>query len=520
MSSEGPSSTAGPSAVEPRRTAGTVGTYLLDRFRIDTRSLAALRVALGAILVVDLLHRAGSIGLFYTDAGVYPVAAYEATYSQFTGLSVHAVSGALWAQALLFVCAGAFALSFLVGYRTRTTGLVSLVLLFSLQARNPAVLNGGDRLLRVLLAVSLLTPLGERFSIDALRRGASRRHVRSFGTAALLAQPLVVFGVNAIAKHRGETWYAGDALEVAMANDVMTILLGEVIAGYPTLLTAMTYGWVALLAGSTPLLLLTAGRLRALAVAAYTGAFLGMALSMTVGLFPLALIASVLPFLPAVAWRVAARYVPSSWLSARPATPPGPLASPPIEQRALSWLESRDARAPGYLTAYCRSLLTVLGALTIVWMLLFAAGNVSAYDVPEGVDYETLDQQRWSLYAPDPNDGYSWYVTEAELTDGTTVSAVAEGNVSFDRPPDPAAEYETFRHRKHMQAVRSSAADDPGVIATSYAEWACGRAGEIHGRSAETVTVYRLYQPSPINGTYEQRHLIEILEHECASSSA
>ena len=507
--------TAAGSPDAERTPAAAIGTYLLDRFRIDTRSLAAVRIALGAILIVDLLHRAGSIELFYTDSGVYPVAAYEATYSQFTGLSVHALSGALWLQALLFVCAGLFALSFLLGYRTRTTGLVSLLLLFSLQARNPTVLNGGDRLVRVLLAVALVTPLGERFSIDAVRRGSYRRSVRSFGTAALLLQPLVVFGVNAIVKHRGDTWYAGDALQIAMANDTMTILLGNVIVEYPALLTVLTYGWVVLLAGATPLLLLTAGRLRALAVAVYVSAFIGMALSMTVGLFPLALIASVLPFLPAVAWTTAARYVPGSWRG-RP-TLPRVLTSAPLERRALSRLEAHNDRAARYLRAYARSLVTVIGALVVVWMLFFAAGNVSGYDVPEQVDHSMLDQQRWGLYAPDPGESYSWYVTEAELADGSTANAIDGGNVSFDRPPDAAAEYETFRHRKHLQSVRSSAADEPGTIATGYAEWACGRADEIHGQPVERVTVYRLYQPSPIDGTYEDRSLLEILEHECSS---
>ncbi|MDR9432174.1 MAG: HTTM domain-containing protein, partial [Natronomonas sp.] len=214
------------------------------RFEVDTRSLAALRIALGCTLLVDLIHRAGAMELFYTDAGVYPLAAYQATYSQFTGVSLHALSGALWYQQLLFAVAGLFAVAFVLGYRTRLVGVVSLLLLFSLQARNPAVLNGGDRLLRVILLVALVTPLGERWSIDALRRGSARDRIRSFGTAAVLVQPLIVFTANAILKHEGETWYAGDALEIAMANDVMTILLGNVIAGYPTLLTVLTYGWV------------------------------------------------------------------------------------------------------------------------------------------------------------------------------------------------------------------------------------------------------------------------------------
>ena len=214
------------------------------RFEVDARALAAVRIVLGVTVLIDLLHRARYLELFYTDRGAYPVAAYQATYGQFTGVSVHALSGDLWFQALLFACAGLFAVALIAGYRTRLVGLVSLLLLFSLQARNPAVLNGGDRLFRVLFAVALVTPLGERWSVDALRRGSARSTVVGFGTAALLVQPIVVFVSNAIEKHAGETWYAGEALGIAMANDVMTILLGNVVTDYPTVLTALNYAWV------------------------------------------------------------------------------------------------------------------------------------------------------------------------------------------------------------------------------------------------------------------------------------
>jgi len=210
------------------------------RVAVDTRALAAFRIALALVILVDLLHRAQHIRLFYTDEGAYPVAAYEATYSQYTGYSIHALSGDLWFQQLLFLVAGLFALAFLVGYRTRLVGLLSLLLLFSLHARNPAVLNGADRLFRVLLVVGLLAPLGERWSVDALRRRSARSRVASFGTAAVLLQPVVVLSANAVLKHEGETWYAGDALELALRNDAMRRGLGEVIVNYPGLLTLLT----------------------------------------------------------------------------------------------------------------------------------------------------------------------------------------------------------------------------------------------------------------------------------------
>lgn len=488
------------------------------RFSVDTRALAAVRIALGCTILVDLIHRAGSLELFYTDAGVYPIAVYETTYTQYSGLSLHALSGDLWLQQLLFVIAGLFAIAFILGYRTRTVGLISLLLLISLHARNPAVLNGGDRLFRVLLLVALASPLGERWSIDALRRGHARRTIANFGTAALLLQPLAVFSANAILKHQGNTWYTGEALGIAMANDVMTIYLGNVIAQYPTLLTALTYGWVVLLSGSILFLLVPVGWPRTIAALAYISAFVGMALSMMVGLFPLVLTTAVLPYLGTGFWDTVARRLPdrvSAWELGD-----GWLSKPPIERRALSALRDRGhGMAADYAVSYGRSLLTVLGLLLVVWIVAFTAIDVTEADVPAEVDSPHLDQQSWGLYAPNPSRSYSWFVIEAEFANGSTAEALAGGEPDFDRPPDASKKYDSFRERKYLETVRDSAyGDEYGTIATAYGEWACSEARDTHGPSVERIVVYRMYEESPVGGEYEEDlRQLTLIKMECSA---
>ncbi|WP_418283746.1 HTTM domain-containing protein [Halorubrum sp. DTA46] len=489
------------------------------RFEVDARSLAAVRIALGVILLIDLIHRAGDIELFYTDNGAYPFTAYELTYTQYNGLSLHALSGDLWFQQLLFVCAGLFAVAFVLGYRTRLVGAVSFVLMVSLHARNPAVLNGGDRLFLVLFFVALVAPIGERWSIDALRRGSARTAIASFGTAALLVQPLVVFTANAIKKHAGDTWYAGEALQIAMANDTMTVLLGNVIADYPTLLTALNYGWVTLLSGSVLFLLLPVGRVRMVAALVYIGAFLGMITSMTVGLFPLVLSASILPFLPGRFWDALARRVPAEWVDRLPSSADfGPLGRRPLEQRLFDALRARGHEGGvSYALAYGRSLLTVAGFMVFVWILVFAAADVTEHDVPAQIDHEHLDQQRWGLYAPNPSSSYSWYIPAAELADGSTIDARHGDSVSFDRPPDASKEYDTFRHRKFLQAVRSS---DGGSISQGYADWMCRQAADHTDETVERVTVYRMIQPSPVNGEFDSDPTRRtVIEYDCRERS-
>ncbi|AFZ72936.1 HTTM domain-containing protein [Natronobacterium gregoryi] len=478
------------------------------RLEVDTRALAALRIALGSIVLFDLFHRAGSLETFYTNAGVYPLEVYQSTYSRYTGFSLHAASGEVWFQQLLFVIAGAFAVALILGYRTRLVGFVSLVLLLSLHARNPAVLNGADQLLRVLLIVALLTPLGERWSVDALRRGSARTTVVTFGTVALLAQPVVVFTQNAILKHEGDSWYAGEGITIAFASDEMTIFLGNHLGSYPALLELFNWVWITLLAGSGAFLLLTRGWQRVPVVFVYLGAFGGLLLSVSVGLFPLVLAAAVLPFLPTQFWDALEHLVPSRLARFRPRVSwLGPLERPPLEWRALGGLRRRGhGQIASFVTGYARSVLTVAGFLVLVWMLLFGATHASSYDVPDEIYSPHLDEQRWGLYAPDPSESYGWFGTEARLENGSAVGAFGDENITADRPPDAAQEYENFRERKYLESVRDSGTDDSeGIIATSYADWACEQAVDEYGEDElETVTLYRFIQSKPLEGEYEE----------------
>lgn len=482
------------------------------RFVVDTRALAAVRIGLGLTLLIDLFHRAFYIELFYSDNGVYPVAAYESSYSHFTGLSIHALSGDVWVQQALFLVAGVIAIAFLVGYRTRLMGAMSLILLFSLHARNPAVLNGGDRLLLVVLFVALVTPLGERWSIDALRRTSTRTRVATVGTAALLVQPLVVFTTNAMKKHAGEHWYAGEGLEIAMHNDVMTIWLGNLMQLFPSVvLMLFNLVWVTLLAGAVIFLFLPIGWLRAVAALVYIGAFAGMGLTLAVGMFPLALAISVIPYLSPVFWDTLAARVAPVRRRIVDRLRGTPLSRPPIERRLYRWIRKRNPATGTAISRTVRTIATLAGIAVLAWILLFAAIDVTESEPPEPLDYDHLDQQRWGLYAPDPSTGYSWYVVAGERSDGTVVDALDGGAVDLDRPPNAASEYETFRHRKFMETVRTSGDGNPGAISQHYAVWACEQADP----PVERVALYQLYQGKSVDGALPDPQQLEVIAYIC-----
>ncbi len=154
---------------------------LREIFSLDLRSLALMRVGLGFILVFDWLDRLPELVAHYSDAGIVP-RYYEddqgVIRNVITGIhpiSIHMFGGAAWFQALLAGLAILFALLLIVGWRTPFVTLISWFLLISVHARNPAVMQGGDQLLRMLLFWGMFLPLGACYSMDSSRLGSEPR---------------------------------------------------------------------------------------------------------------------------------------------------------------------------------------------------------------------------------------------------------------------------------------------------------------------------------------------------------
>ena len=134
-----------------------------ERFGLDLRALALFRILLGVILLVDLAARAGDIGVFYADSGVLPrVDLLDRVDTGATpwSVSLHMISGLPGVQVALFAVAAFCAFCLLIGHRTRLFTVLSWLLLLSLHNRNPAVLNAGDVLFRMLLFWSMFLPSG------------------------------------------------------------------------------------------------------------------------------------------------------------------------------------------------------------------------------------------------------------------------------------------------------------------------------------------------------------------------
>ncbi|MES3517704.1 MAG: HTTM domain-containing protein [Natronomonas sp.] len=467
-------------------------TTALDRLRaavgprlgIDARALGAFRIGIGLLLLADLAIRSRDLVTFYTDAGVLPRSVLESTFPGFETVSLHALSGSVVPQASLFVLAAVFAVALTAGYRTRIAAVGSWLLLFSLQARNPFVLNGGDTVLLVALFVGLFAPLGERYSIDALRRTRPPRpRIVSVASATLLVQIVLVYFTNGLYKFESDLWLSGSATAYIFALDGFTVFLGPYLADAPTLLWLINWAWFGLLVAS-PLLLFTRGILRTGLVVAFLGAHLSMALTMRLGLFPLVMCVCLLAFLPSSTIDRLA-----GWNRLRPlrrsVSIPAALRSLP--PTADGFRVPPAARRRGRQTA--AAFLAALLFCSLAWQ----AAAVGYIGTPDRVD-STVDPEEhgWKMFAPSPPTTDRWYAVSAETTDGESIDALHGGPATTDRPPDIAASYPTALWHRYLNELPFAGAP----AQEAFADYLCRTAPDRHGTELDSLTVYYVEQPT------------------------
>lgn len=456
---------------------------------LDLRSLALLRIGVGALLLVDLAVRAGDLRAHYTDFGLLPRAELG-LYSWRTVWNLHGlVSPWPAAVAALFALAALLAVALLLGWRTRAASFGSWLLLTSLQYRNPALVFGGDVMLRMLLFWGLFLPLGARWSLDA-RQGAdgaaqraegerspSGRHAHqdrpnayaSLATAALIGQLALVY-VFSVLNRTGPTWWDGRALHDALHFDQFATHWGALLRAYESALPAMTT--IAIwFEGLGPLLLLSpiaTAAARTLAVALFVGFHACLALLFHIGLFPAVFTVAWIGMLPTAFWyRV---------LGARGDS------GPP----RWSWRAPRDAAVA---TAMGLVLLSNLASLRHDPL---APRATNAWERP--AEWISVDQL-WGLFSPDPPVYDGWYVFMGVQADGREVDPFWHGAVSFVKPP-VVSETMNIRWREFFFRLQRDKRDPRWA---SFGRWLCRSWNETHTGPEALRRVYAYYVEETTN---------------------
>jgi hypothetical protein len=161
-----------------RQIRDTVTLFKNSYFTFDRRTLGLTRICLGFYLLMDLFRRTGDWNAMFADTGVLPnwLILNRGPNSGFTFVGGFTTSGelaGLWAVIFLtYVCV-------LVGYRTKVAQVLSLVFVTSMNGRVLLIENGGYVVQNLLLLWTCFMPLGDRFSVDAMRASLRGKRERN-----------------------------------------------------------------------------------------------------------------------------------------------------------------------------------------------------------------------------------------------------------------------------------------------------------------------------------------------------
>jgi hypothetical protein len=277
---------------------------------LDTRSLAASRIGLGLLLLVDALLRTRDFRLMFAADGIFPVATLQRFNGDASVWSLAFLVDATWWSGVVLAAEGITGLLLVAGLWLPGTTVAAWIILVSVLRRTAPATNAGDAWLACQLFWSMFLPLGACWSLDARRcgnAGAQGSAVRpasvcSIASAALVLQVAAVYGGAGLSKWNA-SWLSGDALARALSVHDHGTALGMCLTQGRWIMAPVT--WLVLATElACPLLLLAVPdpRIRLLLVVAFMAFHALIWTTMSVGLFAAIGIVAWLPLLPAAVW--------------------------------------------------------------------------------------------------------------------------------------------------------------------------------------------------------------------------
>lgn len=437
---------------------------------LDGRALALGRMGMAWLLLYDLVVRASDLEAHYSDAGLEPRSSVGTPTLPLFRL--YWLSGSPTFAGAAFVGAGLAALALLVGWRTRLATVVSWVMLSALHARNRAVLQGGDDLLRMLLLWSAFLPMGAFWSLDARRKPApASSRFTGAATFALYGQLFMLYFVTGTLKANLPHWRWGEGIYDALSADYFVTGLGQWIYPHRYVLKVLSWGTLLLEMGG-PLVFLVPPRrwrIRLALVLTFIGFHLGISAFMRIGMFS---------FVCVVAWLFVIPGAAFDALAGKAAPEPEP--APPLSPR---WARRTVAALFGYL---------VLAAMVsdrwphgkfrdgFLWPL------------------RTLDmQESWGMFVK-PRTHSGWLMAKAQVVSGPPEDLMRNGAPLSRQKPDLVIDL--FPNQRWRKLLTGLTKDDNKPRAQRYLKWLCkseNRTRPPHRRVLRIVLVYVKHEVGP-----------------------
>lgn len=401
-----------------RGAIGLVRAWWRAAFTLDVRGLAALRIALGLILVADCLLRFRTVSLMFAADGVFPPALLRDFQGTPAKWSLALLADSTWWGAGVLALEGLAGAWLATGFRSRTATIVAWVAVVSVGRRTEPATNAGDSLLACLLFWSMFLPLDAAWSLPRRQHQPRAATTLSVATMALVMQVAAVYFGAGLAKWN-PTWLSGEAVSYALSIHDHGTALGMQVARADWLARPIT--WLVLaaeLAGPALLVLIPTVRIRAWLATAFILFHLAVWSTMWVGLFAPVGIAAWLPMLPTATWnRLGSQ--PRGFAVARLGWVASLACAAPLALAAVSFLHGKGCFGHAPLPPPLRQMI-VAAAL----------------------------EQDWPMFGTIPRQE-QWVYGAATLADGRVVDLLRHGRpLEQDRPAGGFASLGTHRWHK------------------------------------------------------------------------
>ena len=434
----------------PILTESDPGCNILQQlFSIDLRSLALLRMLVGLIVFIYILAQFSHVELLYTDQGILPMALNRQLLGEGFWSIFWIIDSSSLIHTVLILTALAAAM-LILGFQTWWMNLVCLVVVWSLQVRNPLVLTGGDVLLRMLLFWMLFLPTNVIWSMDAGRNEkfqSGNWTECSLATVAIMLQIVYMYFFAGLAKWN-EYWLSGEAVSYAMQLEMSVKPLGHWLSEFPLLLQIATLATLA--AELLTLVLMFIPRIDKFFRGALMGFFfllhVGIGLTMSIGLFSVTAM---------VAWIV---FVPSDIWNETMGQPVG-FDDPEDHRRGAGW-RSRLA--------------TLVGGLFLIYITLQNIVNAcppataARFSTLEQIGRTTMAIQEFQMFAEPPL--YSpWFEYPAELESGRQVDLFDPRHQDLGNKPASVYRYMQSQHWRRIHWNLITPSPDGSPMEPTYA---------------------------------------------------
>jgi hypothetical protein len=430
------------------RVSQSAKTFREAYMSADRRVLGAARIGFGLVLLYDLIRKARVLDLFYTNQGLlsnHYVLFVPQDRPQLSLLMGFSTPGEV---RVMFALIGVVYLLYTFGLFTRVAQVLSLLLFVSLNTRNLFLEDGGIATMTCFAIWTLFLPLGDRLSLDALRREAALPHLRariklrkrleapvvSLAVLALGLQIAVIYWLNAVHK-TGPTWREGSAVHYVLWQNRVTTQFAWWLAHHePPWLSWVATKATLVVEYGIPLLILYpyAAWTRILAFGLSVALHLGIAFVMTLGPFSYAMISLVSSRLPPEALVFVARRAPRSLtLKLR-------LLRARLVRRLSVYVRRGVPRPPIRTLPW-----TKLREGTLAFLILCATIELSQTNpaiwlkIPQPewmrliVRYPRM-HQRWTMFAPHAPTEDGFGVVDAETEDGRHVDPFTGREPDFE----------------------------------------------------------------------------------------